>query len=285
MFITIITFIILLAVLVFVHEFGHFWVGKRAGMKIEEFGFGFPPRIAGIQKINAKWKWVWGNKNPAADGGTTDPNSTLYSINWIPLGGFVRIVGENNEHENDPRSFINQPFWARFWTLVAGVLMNVLLAFILITVGFVIGSPTAVDSLSSVPAQARFTDPHLMVLEVVPDQPAAKAGVEENDTIVSIDGRQFTNSDDASNYIRSNAGKQFNFVLDRGGQDLDVKVNSLANPGPPGPHRHWLGPFGKSFVSLVLGNLGRPKNNRLSVRGNFCGAVAIIHYASGDREY
>src|SRR3954471_5087315 len=98
MFTTILIFIIILGILVFVHEFGHFIVARKSGMKVDEFGFGFPPRIAGIQKIDGKFKMVWGHKPPL------DPDQTVYSINWIPLGGFVKILGENNEGEDDPRS-------------------------------------------------------------------------------------------------------------------------------------------------------------------------------------
>ena len=94
MILTIIIFIIILGILVFVHEFGHFIVAKKSGMQVEEFGFGFPPRIAGIQKMNGKFRWVWGHKMP------DDQSQTVYSINWIPLGGFVRILGENNENQN-----------------------------------------------------------------------------------------------------------------------------------------------------------------------------------------
>src|SRR5581483_8981650 len=136
----------LLAVLIFVHEFGHFWVAKKSGMKVEEFGFGFPPRIAGIQKLNGRWKMVWGSA------AAMDTEQTVYSINWIPLGGFVRILGENNEQEQDPRSFINQPFWPRFFTLVAGVVMNALLAWVLISAAYISGLPTAVNGPQDVPA-------------------------------------------------------------------------------------------------------------------------------------
>src|SRR5579872_4096760 len=94
MILTILTFIIILGILVFVHEFGHFVVARKSGMKVDEFGFGFPPRIAGIQKIAGKFSFVWGYKPPK------DPEQTVYSINWIPLGGFVKIVGENNERED-----------------------------------------------------------------------------------------------------------------------------------------------------------------------------------------
>src|ERR1700722_667059 len=129
MFITILIFIVILGILVFVHEFGHFLVAKKSGMKVDEFGFGFPPRLAGIQKIGSKFKFVWGYKAPQ------NPDKTVYSINWIPLGGFVKILGEDNAGENDPRSFINQSFWKRLAVLVAGVIMNVLLAWVLISAG------------------------------------------------------------------------------------------------------------------------------------------------------
>src|SRR6185437_11080295 len=124
MLVTVIIFIAILALLVLVHEFGHFIVAKKSGMVAEEFGFGFPPRIVGFQKINGKWRVVGAsNKN-------VDPSQTVYSINWIPLGGFVRILGENNEGESNPSSFINKSFTKRFLTLVAGVVMNVILAWV-----------------------------------------------------------------------------------------------------------------------------------------------------------
>src|SRR5205085_3178665 len=127
MLLTILIFIIILGILVFVHEFGHFFVAKKSGMKVDEFGFGFPPRIFGLQKISGKWTILWGHKPPL------DSEKTIYSINWIPFGGFVKIVGENNEQENDPRSFVNKGFWPRFLTLIAGVSMNWLLAAVLFT--------------------------------------------------------------------------------------------------------------------------------------------------------
>ena len=88
---TILVFIIILGLLVFVHELGHFVMAKRAGMKVEEFGFGFPPRLFSIKKAE-----------------------TTYSINLIPLGGFVKIVGEDGTDTTDPQSFGNKSFWRRF---------------------------------------------------------------------------------------------------------------------------------------------------------------------------
>src|SRR4051812_47977459 len=126
MIVTILIFIVILGLLVFVHEAGHFFAAKQAGMKVDEFGFGFPPRLVGIYKSQGHWRFAIGGKP------ISDPESTVYSINWVPLGGFVKIVGENNEAADDPRSFINKPFWPRLKTLVAGVVMNVILAWLLL---------------------------------------------------------------------------------------------------------------------------------------------------------
>ena len=110
---TAIIFIVVIGVLVLAHEFGHFVMAKRAGMKVEEFGFGFPPRLA-------SWK----------------KGETVYSINWIPFGGFVKILGEDGD-THAPRSFASASFFNRILVLVAGVVMNFLLAaFLLMIVNF-----------------------------------------------------------------------------------------------------------------------------------------------------
>src|SRR3989344_1264693 len=95
---TALIFIVVIGVLVFVHELGHFMVAKRAGMKVEEFGFGFPPRIFGIKK-----------------------GETIYSLNWIPFGGFVRILGEDGSATDNPRSFAAGKIGTRAAVIVAGV--------------------------------------------------------------------------------------------------------------------------------------------------------------------
>src|SRR3989344_4872968 len=114
--ITAIIFIIVLAVLILVHEFGHFIAAKRAGMKVEEFGFGFPPRIWGIKR-----------------------GGTVYSINAIPFGGFVKIFGEDDEEKKETGSFASKPLWARFKVVAAGVTMNFLLAAFLLMIGNFLG--------------------------------------------------------------------------------------------------------------------------------------------------
>lgn len=203
MFITIIIFIIILGLLVFVHEFGHFIVAKKSGMKVEEFGFGFPPRLAGIQKVDGKYKFVWGHKSPAND------EQTVYSINLIPLGGFVRILGENNENEDHPGSFINKGFWPRFLTLVAGVCMNVILAWVIFSAGYMVGLPVAVDSVADIPPHANFSQAQVGILDVQSGLPADKAGIQANDMVMSVDGNTFADISSLQNYVYSHEARPF----------------------------------------------------------------------------
>ncbi len=290
---TILIFIIILGVLIFVHEFGHFVVAKKSGMKVDEFGFGFPPRMFGIYQVDGKWRWVWGHKNPSAtpttpsrlrrdtppqqggeaprlsqqNFGDSSPDKgeylakrgegvgdeTVYSINWIPLGGFVKIRGENNENEDDPRSFINRPFWPRLATLVAGVFMNFVLAWVLMSIGAGIGLPAAISSPNDLPAHARLVNPQIAILEVMPNAPAAKAGLMSGDVILDINHQPFASGEDMSNYVKTHAGQSFLFDVDRDGQKLSVSVQSIANPGPnQGPTGIQLASVGKLVFPWYL---------------------------------
>jgi len=230
MFLTIIIFLIILGVLVFVHEFGHFIVAKKSGMQVEEFGFGFPPRIAGIQRLNGKWKWVWGHKKP------DDETKTVYSINWIPLGGFVRILGENNEDEGNPHSFINKGFWPRFFTLVAGVIMNWLLAAIIFSVILAVGTTSEIGP--GMPNGAKISNRQVAIVDVLPGSPADKAGLLPQDFVISVDGQKFENYEALRNYVLANEGKTFEFVVQRINEFKTLEVQSLKNPtadqGPTG---------------------------------------------------
>jgi len=179
MFWTIILFIALLSLLVFVHELGHFLVARRMGMKVEEFGFGFPPRIFGVRP---------------------KPEGTLYSINWIPIGGFVRIKGEGGE-TRDPDSFAVKAAWRRFLVLIAGVSMNIALAAFLFMVGFTFGIPSILTD--NIPASAHVQDEKIQVYSVLPGSPAELAGMEPGDTFLSVDGQVFTTSEEVRSYIQT----------------------------------------------------------------------------------
>src|SRR5215470_206771 len=143
------------ALLVLIHEFGHFITAKWAGIRVEEFAIGFPPRLFSIKR-----------------------GETTYSINLLPIGGFVRMPGENGEvtDENgsyDPRSFAAKPASKRAIVLVAGVTMNLLLAWVLLAAAEIIGRP----DYSAVPPSAI---PAVMG-DVVKNSPAAQAGIKTGD--------------------------------------------------------------------------------------------------------
>jgi len=168
--IDVVLLLVILVGLVVIHELGHFVVARRAGVKVHEFGVGFPPRAR-----------VLG----------TDKQGTIYTLNWLPIGGFVRLEGEEGESD-DPHSFVRQKLPTRLAILLAGVAMNFILAFVLLTL------------------IAGFADPSstLQVLNVTPDSPAAQAGLrggqqidttpegtpiydDSGDRILAVDGRQF----------------------------------------------------------------------------------------------
>lgn len=155
----ILLFIGVLVILVLFHEWGHFIVARWAGVKVEEFGFGFPPRLA-----------AWKGK------------LTEYSINWLPLGGFVRLKGEDGT-STDPDAFGSKPKVKRAAILLAGVAMNWLLAFLLFTTVNIIGVRQPVE----IGHEADAHDIRLTVLAVSADSPAQVAGLEAGDAILKID--------------------------------------------------------------------------------------------------
>jgi len=180
---SLIFFIIVLAVLVISHEFGHFIAAKKTGMKVHEFGFGFPPRIFGLQfkKDNNKhWRIVRGNRDLNE---SDEEYGTVYSLNWLPLGGFVKIKGENGDEKNDPQSFAAKKPWQKSIVLSAGVIMNVVLAAVLLIIGYMIGLPQPLDNMTDVSA---IKDRRIEILQTLPGKPAELAGIKAGDVLLQI---------------------------------------------------------------------------------------------------
>ncbi|MSQ61528.1 MAG: RIP metalloprotease [Dehalococcoidia bacterium] len=175
---SVIPFVIILIVLVVVHELGHFVTAKLAGVRVLEFGLGYPPRI-------------WGRRI----------GETEYTINALPLGGFVKLVGE--EDPSDPRSLAAQPRPIRLAILLAGVVMNLLLPVVLFAIAFMIPQDVSIG-------QAQ-------VVAVDPGSPAAAAGIQSGDVIQRVDGREIRNTADLSRAIRLNLGQSTMFVVSRNG--------------------------------------------------------------------
>jgi regulator of sigma E protease len=197
--------------LVLVHEFGHFITAKWAGIRVEEFGLGFPPRIVGLRKRDeGGWEVIWfgGRQNEedryasqkqtpfsGTSGGVSSlgaplSNHTIYSLNFIPIGGFVRMPGENGDINDttgnyDPQSFAAKPAGKRLIVLVAGVTMNVILAMILFTFAFGFGEPMLLPQIG----------------QVVPGSPAAVAGLRPGDVIISANNQAVKTFTDLQNIV------------------------------------------------------------------------------------
>lgn len=189
MLLTIISFLLILTVLVIVHEAGHFFTAKLMGVKVEEFGFGFPPR-------------AWGKKI----------GETLYSLNFLPIGGFVKLYGEDEagggkislpsksssirSGKNDiKRAFFARPVGQRFLIVFAGVFMNFMLATVLLT--YLVG-------VEGVPTPGK----NIVVAGVLKNTPAEKAGLVVGDMVLSVDGKKLTSPTDLISYTKTHLGKE-----------------------------------------------------------------------------
>jgi len=196
--VNIVLLLVILVALVVIHEFGHFVVARRSGVTVHEFGIGFPPRAK-----------VLG----------TDSKGTTYTLNWLPIGGFVKLEGEEGESD-DPKAFVRKPLRTRLTILLAGVAMNLFLAFLIFT------------------GIAMFADPiaHVRIGEVQSNTPAEMAGLkggnvigttsegdpiwdETGDVIIAIDGRSFPIFDSVESptpslaYLRAHAGQQVTLTV------------------------------------------------------------------------
>lgn len=241
--ITVIAFLVIFSLLVLIHEWGHFFTARKAGIKVEEFGFGLPPRIWGVKK-----------------------GETLYSINWIPFGGFVRLLGEDSRDPKlakDKRSFIAKPPRVRIMVIVAGVVMNFLLAYVLLTVGFIIGIKPLILSGDDVIARLNDgtieTSPGFVVKDVTQDGPAAKAGMMVNDKVVAVDQKPVVSNEELTNLLKSQNDTGHTVSVERGTDRLDLTVAA--------DQKHGLG-F-STFEIMFL-----PRVQILNVKENSASAAA-----------
>jgi regulator of sigma E protease len=186
-----------LGVLIVVHELGHFLTAIWLGIKVEEFGIGFPPRAFAIRR-----------------------NGIDYSLNWLPIGGFVKITGENGDSD-DPRSFGKAPAWKRIIVLAAGSTMNLLLA-ILIFTGTSVAGTRQVDA------------PFTAVGGVIKGSAAEKGGVLPEDLIVAVNGQPITNDAELRRASRSNIGKVTTYTVERGGRRVDLTITPQEGDAPLG---------------------------------------------------
>lgn len=201
---SVIVFLTILSVLVIAHEWGHFITARWFGVRVEEFGLGFPPKA----------KALWHSKG------------TDFTLNWLPLGGFVRLKGETGEDSQDEDSFAKKAVWKRLVILCAGVFMNFVIAVAVFWVGFMTVGLHA-DLIRS--TDGGTTTEQKIVIYPQKDSPASKAGVQAGDAVVSVEGRNIATVDEFVAGVRSFTGTDMTMTVRRSGEEkaLSVPVKSV----------------------------------------------------------
>lgn len=216
---TVLLFIVVLVVLIVVHELGHFFAAKWSGMQVDEFGVGYPPKLAGVRY-----------------------GETEYSLNALPFGGFVSIYGEDETEAGNPRAFSARPRILQALVLVAGVAMNLFLAYVIITGMLFVGTPRALT-----PEEAAIApDAALVVASVLPGSPAQQAGLVPGDIVRSVtDGQEelaTSDPEDFTAYVAAQeAGEELSFIIERNGEELSLAAVPEAGLIVSDPTRPVLG--------------------------------------------
>ena len=190
---TLVAFFFVLAIVVIAHELGHFATAKACGVKVEEFGIGYPPRIMAVKY-----------------------GETEYSLNWVPLGGFTKMAGE--EDPKIERSLASKSVGQRLIVLSAGSLMNFILPFLLLAIAYMIPHDIVVGDVS--------------VAEVVASSPAEAAGIQAGDIILEINGKPINNTADVSRYIQLSLGNEMTILLQHSDGTTE-KVTVVPRWNPP----------------------------------------------------
>lgn len=199
---TILIFLIVLSVLVIVHELGHFFAAKYFGVEVQEFGVGFPPRAKTLY---------------------TSKDGVSWTLNWLPIGGFVKLKGEDGRNSDDPTSFSHKKPFQRIIILTAGVVMNVLLGFVLLTIGFSIGWPQDITEKTEI-NPSYIKEEHIVISLIEKDTPAAAGDMRRGDIIRAIDGISVTDISTLQEIVARNKDKEIVVAVVRGDVVLEKKV-------------------------------------------------------------
>lgn len=215
--------ILLFSLLVIIHEWGHFMAARRGGVTVEEFGVGFPPK-------------VWGKVR----------RGVLYSINLLPLGGFVRLKGEDGD-DTSKGSFGAAKTWTKTKILLAGVVMNLITAVVLFYGLAVTGMPGLGSLEPGFLAHTYSQAPKLVVADVAKDSPAAQAGIKNGEYIVSANDKAMATNDDLRTFTKDNAGQTVKLIIEKGGEGTREVMVKLRDPGST---QGYLGVVGQQDYKL-----------------------------------
>lgn len=258
---TIILFLFILGLLVFVHELGHFIAAKKLGIRVEEFAFGFKPRLWAIKR-----------------------GETNYAINAIPLGGYLSMYGE--EKDQGKRSFMGKPRWARAIVLVGGVVMNFLLAWLVFTVIFITGFEPLVSGVIGRKG-VEVVSP-VKITEIEKKSPAEKIGLKKNDEIISVDGTTTASALEVIAIIYARDGKPVKLVIERNSKEMSFDVTPRKNPAADsGPIGIGMteGKIGAKWYNapiVALREVGRLSEMTVGALGNFVKKLFVKQEISQD---
>lgn len=202
LFFGIIVGLLALTFLVVVHELGHAIVARRNGVVVEEFGIGFPPR-------------AWGKKLK---------NKIFFSLNWLPLGGFVKLQGEHDS-ASKKGDYGAASFWAKTKILLAGVFINWVTAAVLLTILAVTGLPQVVSNQFTMPGDTKVVPQPVQLSSLKPGYPAAKAGLKQRDKIVRFAGKEVSTTQDFIDMTHQYAGQIVEVIYDRGGSEASARIH------------------------------------------------------------
>ena len=214
---TIVAFIVILSVLILIHEWGHFITARRTGIKVEEFGIGLPPRAKKIY---------------------TDKKGTIYSLNWIPFGGYVRLFGEDTSDPKilrNKKSFASKSIPKRTAVVIAGVFMNFLLAWVLITIGFTVGMKpflaTQDDLEKGIQQGIVEVKKIFYVHEIDPASPLADTNLQAGDYIIAVNNIPVSESLNLSEVIKPNQMTALTYVHEEQEAILEVQASPEGKVG------------------------------------------------------
>lgn len=201
--------IFVLTFVVVLHELGHAVASRRSGVVVKEFGIGFPPKAYG-KKLK---------------------NGMLFTINWLPLGGFVRLQGENDS-DNKKGDYGNATFWQKTKILLAGVIMNWLTAWVAITILMLIGMPRFLPNQFMIDSDTKVKETEALIIGVAEDGVADKTGIQKNDLILAIAGENVDNTEHLKQLLSQNAGNKVDVKYQRNGLEYTAVANLNSGDGP-----------------------------------------------------
>ncbi len=206
--------LLILILLVVVHELGHGIVARRNGVVVEEFGIGFPPK-------------AWGKKVKRSILG----KNVLFTLNWLPLGGFVKLQGEHDA-ATKKGDYGAASYWVKTKILLAGVLMNWLVAVVILTGIALVGMPKIIENQFSVPGDTVVDRKPLRVAIVTDDSAAKKAGIQIGDELLRVNGQAMTSSETLASVTKEQRGKTVEIIYDREGTEYTTMTKLAAKTSP-----------------------------------------------------